>query len=109
MSYTMRPKVIAVDFDGTLCKNAWPDIGEPYEGMIEDMKNLRRHGDKVILWTCREGEKLQEAVDWCAQFGLTFDAVNDNTEEQKKFYGGNCRKIMADVYIDDKAWEPRYE
>ena len=23
------PKIIAVDFDGTLCTNAYPEIGEP--------------------------------------------------------------------------------
>lgn len=53
--------------------------------------------------TCREGERLQEAVDWCANFGLGFDAVNDNLPELIEFLGHDCRKIAADVYIDDKA------
>ena len=105
----MRPKVYAVDFDGTLCTNAWPGIGEPYPNMIAELRKIRKAGDKLILWTCRDGMALVEAIAWCAQHGLFFDAVNDNTEEQKEYFGGNCRKVMADVYIDDKAWEPLYE
>lgn len=34
------------------------------------------------------------------------DAVNDNTEELKRAYGTNPRKIGADYYIDDKAMLP---
>ena len=30
MEANMRAnKIIAVDFDGTLCENNWPEIGEP--------------------------------------------------------------------------------
>lgn len=99
----MRPKVFAVDFDGTLCKNAWPEIGEPHDEMIAAVKRLRQVGHKIILWTCREGDDLIEALSWCAEQGLFFDAVNDNLEENKEFFGGNSRKIVADFYIDDKA------
>lgn len=28
-------KIIAVDFDGTLCENAWPNIGAPKEAVID--------------------------------------------------------------------------
>lgn len=98
-----RPKIIAVDFDGTLCKNAWPEIGEPYGYMISSIKQFREDGYKIILWTCREGDDLEKALSWCAERGLMFDAVNDNLEETKKFFGGNSRKIVADYYVDDKA------
>lgn len=30
----MNSKIIAVDFDGTLCENKWPEIGEANEDMI---------------------------------------------------------------------------
>lgn len=96
-------KVFAIDFDGTLCDNAWPEIGEPNIVMIEYVKALRQLGHKIILWTCREGDNLNEAVSWCSEQGITFDAINDNLEENKQLFGGNSRKIVADYYIDDKA------
>ena len=99
----------AVDFDGTLCTNAWPNIGEPHRIVIERLKlHQRKHGVKLILWTCREGMALVEAITWCAQHGLFFDAVNDNLPEHKERFGGNCRKIFADYYIDDKAMLPTF-
>lgn len=102
----MRPLIYAVDFDGTLCTNAWPGIGEPNLKLIDDLRLLRVCGHKVILWTCREGMSLVDAIVWCADHGLFFDTVNDNLETIKEEFGGNSRKIVADFYIDDKASEP---
>lgn len=102
----MTPEVFAVDFDGTLCENAWPNIGEPIHDMINWIKQLRKDGHKIILWTCRDGMALVDALTWCADFGLFFDAVNDNLEDHKRQFGGNSRKILADYYIDDKALYP---
>ena len=99
----MEYKTYAIDFDGTLCKNAWPEIGEPNVAMIEYAKALRKIGHKIILWTCREGANLEMAVSWCAEQGIIFDAVNDNLEENKEYFGGNSRKIVAHFYIDDRA------
>ena len=93
--------IYAVDFDGTLCKSKWPDIGEPNEGLISFLKYKKENGDKLILWTMREGESLSQALEWCSNFGLTFDAVNDNLEERNKIFGCNPRKVYADCYIDD--------
>lgn len=99
----MKLEVIAVDFDGTLCENSWPGIGEPRHAIINWMRYLRKQGHKVILWTCREGIPLVDAIVWCADYGLFFNAVNDNLEEHKKKFNGNSRKIFADFYVDDKA------
>ena len=102
----MRLETFAVDFDGTLCEKKWPRIGKPIYDTIEWVKQLRRNGHKIILWTCREGMSLVDALVWCADLGLFFDAVNDNLPEHKRIFGGNSRKIMADYYIDDKALYP---
>ena len=99
----MKPETFAFDFDGTLCENVWPDIGNPRHDIINWLKELQSHGHKIILWTCREGKLLVDALVWCADFGIFFDAVNDNLEEHKREFGGNSRKILADHYIDDKA------
>lgn len=105
----LQAQVIAVDFDGTLCRNAWPEIGAPNERLIVLLKDRHRHGVKLILWTCREGEMLDAAVRWCAERGLTFDALNENLPERIAQYGGDCRKISADLYIDDKALPLEWE
>lgn len=96
-------RVIAVDFDGTLCKNKWPSIGEPNTVLIDQLISERENGAQIILYTCRKHSKLREAVKWCKDHGLEFDAVNKNTAERIKAYKGDCRKISADVYIDDRA------
>lgn len=93
--------IIAVDFDGTLCANAWPGIGEPNTHLIEYLKREKADGAKLILWTMREGGALDEAIAWCARCGLTFDAVNDNLQALKDAYHNNPRKVYADCYIDD--------
>lgn len=95
--------IIAVDFDGTLCKNEFPGIGAPNEGLLAYLRMSKRFGDKIILWTCRVGERLEEAVQWCKEHDLEFNAVNENLPEVIEFHGGDSRKIFADFYIDDKT------
>lgn len=97
----MRNSIYAVDFDGTLCENKWPEIGEANDGLINFLINKRRQGSEVILYTMREGQRLDEAVSWCKTRGLIFDAVNDNTTTMKGVFGNNPRKVYADFYIDD--------
>lgn len=98
--------IIAVDFDGTLCASAYPDIGAPNIPLIDLLIARRRNGCRVLLWTCRAGEQLEAAVVWCRMFGLEFDAVNENLPEINELFGGDVRKIYADVYLDDKSARP---
>ena len=97
-----RSKIIAVDFDGTLCENNWPDIGKPRYDIIDYCKEQQEAGSKVILWTCRRDQFLLNAIDWCMSYGLVFDAVNANLPETISWMGGDSRKIFADEYIDDR-------
>lgn len=94
---------IAVDFDGVIAAPAWPGVGEPNEALIQWLIDFREAGNKIILWTCRVDEALENAVAFCKNYGLEFDAVNDNLPEIVEFFGDNSRKITADYYIDDKA------
>lgn len=95
--------IYAIDFDGTLCESVFPDIGSPNMALIEHLKKRRKQGNKLILWTCRVGDRLQEAVEWCKQYGLEFDCINENLPEMIEQWNGESRKVFADVYIDDKA------
>jgi hypothetical protein len=95
-------KIYAVDFDGTLCKDKWPEIGEPNQSVIDFCIRKKSEGHKIILWTCREGQSLIRAVLWCNLRGLFFDAVNTNLPDKIKEYGTDPRKIGADYFIDDR-------
>ena len=99
----MSTKIIAVDFDGTLCENAWPGIGPARTGVIDYVLGQQMTGAKLILWTNRNGERLEEALKWCAARGIAFDAVNENLPEIVQAFGGDTRKVYADEYLDDKA------
>lgn len=96
-------KTIAVDFDGVLCENNWPEIGAPYQDVIDALIRRQAHGDKLILWTCRSDAKLHEAINWAARRDLYFDAINANLPEMIERFGGDCRKVFADEYWDDRA------
>lgn len=104
--FSMDYQIMAVDFDGTLCYSSWPDVGEPNRPLIEYLKNWKRMGNKLILWTCRAGSALDLAVSWCSEHQLEFDAINDNLPEIVEQYGSNSRKITCDYYIDDRARLP---
>jgi len=95
--------IFGVDFDGTLSFGRWPECGPANEQLISFLIRRKLAGDKVILWTCREGTPLNNAVAWCRQQGLIFDAVNDNLSEQVSKYGINSRKVSCDFYIDDRS------
>ena len=96
-------KIIAVDFDGTLCTNKWPEIGDPNLPLIEYLKKQQNLGNKVILWTCRTENLLVDAIAWCASYGLYFNEVNRNISEVITKMNGDSRKIFAHEYIDDRA------
>jgi hypothetical protein len=100
---TTYPWTIVEDFDGTLCKGAWPEIGEPNWEEIAYILKRQKEGAKIILATCREDERLDAAVAWCADKGIIFDAVNENLPGHCTRFGGDSRKIYGDEYRDDKA------
>ena len=93
--------IYAVDFDGTLVENKWPEIGQSHRGVIAYVKVIQERGDKWILWTMRSGDELLAAYNWCKERGLYPDAVNDNLPDLVKAFGNNPRKVYADFYIDD--------
>lgn len=93
---------IAVDFDGCLFEEKWPDIGEPHWDVINKAKEAQHNGALLVLNTCREGKLLDDAIVACIGVGLHFDAINENVQERKDEWG-DCRKVGADEYWDDRA------
>ena len=93
--------IIAVDFDGTIVEDAYPGIGEPRIFAFETLKRLQQDGHRLILWTYRCNNKLDDAVEFCRIHGVEFYAVNKSFPEEE-FNGDVSRKIMADLFIDDR-------
>lgn len=95
--------VIAVDFDGTIVEHKYPQIGKEIPFAIATLKKLQAERHLLILWTVRENDLLEEAVEYCRKRGLEFYAVNANhpDEQVKPNQASPCRKVRADMYIDD--------
>ena len=92
--------IICVGFDDTLSLGTrYHCIGKPNTELFSLLNLLQKLGHTIILWTCREGKPLEDAVSWCKENGLEFDYVNQNVP----WLGFDCRKIVADWYIDDCA------
>ena len=96
-------KIVGVDFDGTLAvtRGTYPKIQGPIQEIVDYVKNEQANGAYLILITMREYDELRQAVEWCKEQGLRFDAVNDNLPQMKEFFGNNPRKIFCNEYLDD--------
>ncbi len=94
--------IIAVDFDNTIARTTFPEIHGEMPGAIATLHNFQKAGHTVILWTCREGKVLEEALLWLAQHNFFPDCVNGHTPAQLEKRGTNPRKLGADIYIDDR-------
>jgi len=98
--------VIAVDFDGVLSVGAeWLNIGELDIELIRALDVARDAGCAIVLNTCREEVALARAVNWLEDLGVRsiFEAINENMDDRIAAFGGDCRKISADLILDDKA------
>ena len=94
--------LIAVDFDGTIVEHKYPQIGREIPFAVDTLKRLIQDGHRLILWTIRHGETLQEAVDWCKERGLEFWSVNSDYAEQDIEAEERSPKVKCDMYIDDR-------
>lgn len=92
---------IAVDFDGTIVEHKYPKVGSPVPGAIHWMKKFQEAGAKLILWTMRDKEELEDAVKYCKENGVEFYGVNENPGQSS---WTNSPKAYAKVYIDDAAF-----
>lgn len=92
---------IAVDFDGTLVEHKYPEIGRDIPFAMQTLRQLQSDGHLLILFSVREGDLLNEAVDYCRSKGVEFYAVNASSPDDIPSSRRTTRKIDADVFIDD--------
>jgi hypothetical protein len=96
-------KIIAVDFDGCLVTNEFPKVGKMILSTYIRLLDEQKRGARIILYTCRVGKMLDEAVDWCYANKIVLSGVNENLQDMIEKFGNDTRKIYADEYWDDRA------
>ena len=62
--------IYAIDFDGTIVENAFPEIGKLNPVADYFIRALKERGDKWILYTMREGEHLERALEYLREINL---------------------------------------
>lgn len=96
-----RPKILALDldgtalkYDGTFVKN---EFGEALRGMVEELQKLKEAGVAIVIWSCRgDSPEMRAHLD---KQEIPYDYVNDHPWNGPD----GPRKIYADWYLDDKA------
>ena len=94
--------MLGIDFDGTICENKFPEIGEPKEKAVEVIQALDRAGFKIVIHTCRAnpeiaGKKacnkyIKEMEDWLKEKKIPYDEV-----------WRGVGKPLVHLFVDDNA------
>lgn len=112
----MRKMIVAVDFDGCVTTGEYGSslsLQQYAKQALTEMKNM---DIDLILWSCR-GEtdgSLDDAKEFLKANDMLhlFSKFNDGSDFST---WGNNRKVLADVYLDDKVvggwcgWEDALE
>ena len=106
---------LSIDFDGTICEHSFPEIGKLKPEADVYIRKLYEDGHNIIINTCRSGKYEGMAQDFLDENKIPYHYINGNLPELIKQYKQDCRKISADIYIDDKClmglpetWEEIY-
>ena len=102
------PVIIAIDYDGTLVTEKEydnPNYVPKSTALMNTLIDLKKnYGNKLyyILWTCRykEDGSLKECLDFCSNYGLYFDNINEN---YPNLPFSTSNKIYANLYIDNRS------
>lgn len=90
---------IAIDFDGTCVKHAYPKIGADI-GAVPILQELIEDGHQLILFTMRSDEGLEEAINWFDINGIELYGIQADPNQTK---WTDSPKAYAHLYIDDAA------
>lgn len=88
--------IVAIDFDDTI-KNYHPN--DTCNLVVELIKRVQSLGFSLILFTCRENERLDEAIKYLHSIGIYPDSVNESVIVPFE----SSRKPYYNILLDDKA------
>jgi hydroxymethylpyrimidine pyrophosphatase-like HAD family hydrolase len=108
--------IFGIDFDGTIVEANYPNIGALKPNAKKIINQLFDEGHEIIINTCRAGIYEGEAYKFLEENGIQYTFVNSNLPRLIEEFRQDCRKISADLYIDDKQlggipddWDEIYE
>lgn len=100
------PKVVAIDFDETLGLYPAGSTGKGYQvkvinnipnpRIVKLIKNCRKIGHRVIIYTSRWWGDYNALVEWLDKYKIKVDDVI-------------CGRFKADLYICDKSTNAHHE
>lgn len=93
----MTPKIIFVDFDGTICPNKnREEFPEPTQECLNVLKKLRENGYLIVIYSVRSSvhtakpQGHQKMLEYLEKYKIPYDYVDDS-------------KPHFNLVIDDKA------
>lgn len=95
--------ILAIDFDLTICMSHYPEMGDERLNAGNVIRKLHQDGFGIVINTCREGLALADAIHWLNHHKIPYHYINCNFPHLISKFSADCRKISADVYIDDKC------
>ena len=90
--------IIAIDFDGTIVDDIYPDIGAEVPLALDYIKQWQEEND-IVLYTMRERKELEDAEMFLVNKGVNLFSSNSNLN---MWY--NSRKIFANLHIDNASF-----
>jgi len=96
--------VFAIDFDGTIVEDKYPEIGKLRPGAKRVINKLYEKGHTIIIWTCRCNQNREILdkeimIDFLLLNKIKYHKINDNPD---CVYFGCYPKIYYNYIIDDK-------
>lgn len=92
---------LGIDFDGTIVTHEFPDIGELLPLALDTLRDFNRLGIKLVLWTVRSGDVLNDAIELLEREGISFVGYNENPAQKS---WSSSPKAYCNMYIDDAAF-----
>lgn len=93
---------LAIDFDGTIVTNDYPEVGTLKPNVVETIQKLYAEGYTILINTCRTGVYEKDAIQCLKKNKIPYHAINENLPEVVMQYPAEARKLSADLYIDDR-------
>jgi predicted phosphatase len=100
------PNIAIIDFDGTLCKFMFPNVGPIEPNVKEALETLKKAGYIIKIHSCRTAKYWNRPDERNIHIALIQQFMLDNKLPYDELIL-TMDKPIADVYVDDRAI--RYE
>jgi len=97
-------KIAIIDFDGTLCKFMFPDVGPIEPDVKVALETLKQAGYIIKIHSCRTATYWDRPDERTEHLRLIFDFLwKHKLPYDEVIIAPTMDKPIADVYIDDRA------